>query len=374
MAEPLKAQYGPEIATRVADLIAPVWPGFERGRFLSRALDGYAALELTGRAKQLADALAEVLPPSPPEALAILTASLGPPHASDELEGAGFGPFVYLPYVYFVAKYALEHAEAALDFQEAVTQRFTAEFSLRAFVDRHPDLTFARLERWTRHPSPHVRRLVSEGTRPLLPWAPRSRRLLDEPERALALLEALKDDPTTVVRRSVANHLNDVAKHHPDTVVAIAARWLEGATPERRALVEHALRGLVKKAHPGALALLGFGARPAVDVEAGPLAPARPRIGDVARLEVTLTSRARRSLELLVDVRVHYAKARGDTAPRVFKLKRLTLAPGEACVLPVRVPLEPRTTRVMHAGPHAVELLVNGVAFPLARFEVRAAR
>lgn len=246
MAEPLKAQYGPEIAARVADLIAPVWPGFERGRFLSRALDGYAALELTGRAKQLADALAEVLPPSPPEALAILTASLGPPHASDELEGAGFGPFVYLPYVYFVARYALEHAEAALDFQEAVTQRFTAEFSLRAFVDRHPDLTFARLERWTRHPSPHVRRLVSEGTRPLLPWAPRSRRLLDEPERALALLEALKDDPTTVVRRSVANHLNDVAKHHPDTVVAIAARWLEGATPERRALVEHALRGLVK--------------------------------------------------------------------------------------------------------------------------------
>lgn len=111
-----------------------------------------------------------------------------------------------------------------------------------------------------------------------------------------------------------------------------------------------------------------------MDVEAGPLAPARPRIGDVARLEATLTSRARRSLELLVDVRVHYAKARGDTAPRVFKLKRLTLAPGDACVLPVRVPLEPRTTRVMHAGPHAVELLVNGVAFPLARFEVRAAR
>jgi 3-methyladenine DNA glycosylase AlkC len=61
--------------------------------------------------------------------------------------------------------------------QHALTRRFTAEFSIRAFLERDPERTLARLRDWARDPDVHVRRLVSEGTRPRLPWAPGRHRI-----------------------------------------------------------------------------------------------------------------------------------------------------------------------------------------------------
>lgn len=84
--------------------------------------------------------------------------------------------------------------------------------------------TLARLRTWTGDPNPHVRRLVSEGTRPRLPWAPRLRRFQDDPAPVIELLEILKDDAEEYVRRSVANNLNDISKDHPDAVATIARR------------------------------------------------------------------------------------------------------------------------------------------------------
>ena len=75
----------------------------------------------------------------------------------------------------------------------------------------------------------------------------------------LPLLEALRHDPEEYVRRSVANNLNDIAKDHPDLVVAITARWWLDSSADERRMISHALRTLVKQGHRGALAVLGFG-------------------------------------------------------------------------------------------------------------------
>jgi 3-methyladenine DNA glycosylase AlkC len=40
----------------------------------------------------------------------------------------------------------------------------------------------------------------------------------ENPQLSLPLLELLKDDPELYVRRSVANHLGDIAKDHLDVV------------------------------------------------------------------------------------------------------------------------------------------------------------
>ena len=114
-----------------------------------------------------ADALHAHLPPDFAEAAGILTRSLGPELTT--AEPAGFEVFRYLPHVFWVSKHGLEHPEAALRFQHEVTRRFTAEFSLRVFVERHPERTLEVLRRWAKDPNVHVRRLVSEGTRPRLP-------------------------------------------------------------------------------------------------------------------------------------------------------------------------------------------------------------
>jgi 3-methyladenine DNA glycosylase AlkC len=56
------------------------------------------------------------------------------------------------------------------------------------------------------------------------------------------------------VRRSVANHLGDIAKDHPDVAFSMCERWLkEEATKDLKWLVRHAVRHPAKKGDPRAL-------------------------------------------------------------------------------------------------------------------------
>jgi 3-methyladenine DNA glycosylase AlkC len=372
MAEALKTFFSPALVRRLAESLLRVSPAFPEARFVRRASQGLDDLELLDRAKHIARALAEHLPPRYEEALALLMASLGPEHASDELVGAGMTPFFYLPHLIFIAERGLDERDfdRSLDAQRELTKRFTAEFSIRAFLERHPERTLAALARWARDPSPHVRRLVSEGTRPRLPWAPRVRFLLDHPERGLALLELLKDDPATLVRRSVANHLNDLGKAHPELLVEVCRRWLTEPTPERRALVEHALRSAVKRGDAGALSLLGHGKAPRVAVEEVRFEPRVVAIGGRVTVSFTLRSCATREQALLVDLGVRFVKARGQASAKVFKMSRVSLGPRETARLSKSVSLAVHSTRTPYAGKHEVEVIVNGVPHGIGAFTV----
>lgn len=366
MAEPLKDRFGRDVPPRIATMIEAVHPDFPTAAFINRALDGYDDLELTPRARQIAHALAEHLPADPQQAIAILVASIGPP--IEHLEG--MEPFVYLPHVFFVAEYGVACLEASLAAQYELTQRLTAEFSIRTFIDHYPDETLARLRQWTRDPNVHVRRLVSEGTRPRLPWAPRLRRFQLDPTPVVALLELLKDDPEPYVRRSVANNLNDIAKDHPDVVIAVCRRWLEDASAERRALVKHGLRTLVKQGHPDALALLGFQSGTPVVVERLTVEPEAVTIGDRVRIQVDLRNPDAEPRSVLVDLRVHFVKANGSLRPKVFKGSTLDLAPGATGRIRTTVSLAQHTTRTHYPGRHLVETLVNGTTMGSAWFTV----
>lgn len=258
---PLADLLGPEAVDCLAHNLRLAWPQFQAEAFREQALCGLEGLALLERGRHLAQALRLFLPERFAEAAALLVRSLTPPLR--ETEGLGLGVFFYLPHVRFVAEYGLDPAhnggqdpfEAALSAQYELTRRFSAEFSLRPFLERWPERTLARLQEWTRDPDPHVRRLCSEGTRPRLPWAPRLAAFARVPSLALPLLEALKDDPSPYVRRSVANHLGDLAKEQPAWVFALCERWLAGASPERRALLRHALRHPARRGVEEALRL-----------------------------------------------------------------------------------------------------------------------
>ncbi|HEX4913215.1 MAG TPA: DNA alkylation repair protein, partial [Vicinamibacterales bacterium] len=254
--------------------------------------------------------------------------------------------------------------------QLELTKRFSAESSIRAYIAHDPERAFRFFEAWATDTNAHVRRLVSEGTRLRLPWARRVSWLDHNPTRVLALLELLKDDPSTMVRRSVANNLNDLGKVWPDLLRSTAAEWLEDASPERRSLVEHALRSAIKRTDRAALALLGFGETPRVSIEAVAFSPRRVRIGERVTMTFQLKSRTRRTQQLLVDVAVHFVKAHGVRRPKVFKLGRIALAPGERADLRTGFSLAVHTTRVPRAGRHRVEVLVNGRAIPAGHFDV----
>jgi 3-methyladenine DNA glycosylase AlkC len=372
--EPLKTFFSRSLIRRLAADIEGVHPEFPARAFIQTACQGLEALELLDRGRHIASALAKHLPRSYPDAIDVLLRSLGREHESDELIGAGMAPFLYLPHTIFVALHGLEHFELSIRAQYELTKRFSAESSIRPFIARYPERTVEQLRAWTRDENAHVRRLVSEGTRLRLPWAPRVSWLDQNPERILGLLELLKDDPAALVRRSVANNLNDLGKVHPALLIRTCAAWLRGASAERRELVEHALRSAVKRGSPEALRLLGFGEAAAVALEHVRIAPRRVPIGGRVSIAFALRSRSRAPQDLLVDLAVHFVKATGRTSRKVFKLKRIHLPARGRIELSTDVSLAVHTTRKPQPGRHAVDVIVNGATLALGEFDVVGAR
>jgi 3-methyladenine DNA glycosylase AlkC len=368
MAEPLKNSYGPEIPTRIAAMIRGVYPEFPTESFLADVLDGYEALELMPRGRHISKALRRHLPENYETACEILINSLGP--ANNKTESNGMTVFQYMPHANFVADYGLDYFELSMRAQYEITQRFTAEFSIRPYLIHHTAKTLARLREWTADENVHVRRLVSEGTRPRLPWASRLSAFQKDPSPVLELLELLKDDPEIYVRRSVANNLNDIGKDNPAVLLETARRWMTDASPERRALIRHALRSLIKAGDPGALGILGFGAQTGAQIRNASITPALAHSGERIMVTFEIVNESPDAQRVLVDFRIHYVKANGKTAPKVFKLKALELAPQEAVEVRKTVSLAEMTTRKHYAGRHEVDALLNGQIVPLGAFDL----
>lgn len=369
MAEPLKNYFDERVPRAIARQVAGAWPAFQDDAFLRGTLEGYDDLGLMDRGRHIARTLRKHLPDSYPEALGILLASIGERPPRTEGDG-GMASFLYLPHVQFVEEFGLEHFETSMNALHLLTQRFTGEFSVRPFIDRYEAESMALLARWTRDPSPHVRRLVSEGTRTRLPWASRLRRFQKDPTPVLALLEALRDDPEAFVRRSVANNLNDIGKDHPGILIEVARRWMTDASADRRALVRHALRSLVKQGNQEALAVLGYGEWAATQLGEVNIAPEVVVKGQAVTIEFEVRSASSSLQSVLVDLRVHYVKANGSTSPKVFKLKAVKLPAGGSASFRKRLSIADLTTRRHHAGTHRVEALVNGRVEPLGQFVV----
>ena len=373
--EPFKNLINPGTARSLGEHLQRVLPEFERQRFEVLAGQGLAALELKARAMQLCAALEATLPVEFAVAADALERALAPVSA-DGAPGeppdhsAGLAGWSLWAVGEFAARRGLDTPERALRLLHAMTQRFSAEFAIRPFIVRHPELTFATLARWTGDPSAHVRRLVSEGSRPRLPWGLRLQMLVVDPSPTLPLLRALQDDASDYVRRSVANHLNDIAKDHPELVADWVETHLPGASPLRTALLRHACRGLIKRGHARTLQAWGQG-RPLRGDATLALSPKRAQVGDALTLTVTLGSRARQAQSLVIDYAWFRRLANGSLAPKVFKGWRVTLAPGEERVLTRRHSLAPVTTRRDYAGVHRIELRINGRAGDSAPFTLR---
>jgi 3-methyladenine DNA glycosylase AlkC len=377
MAEPFKNLLNPTLVRTSGQALAQAWPAFDRKRFERMALKGLDALEMKARAMQIADALEATLPADFDAACNVIEAALAPPIAIDGVaspqHGEGLAGWIVWPLGEFVARRGLEHPERALRALHALTQRLTAEWALRPLIVAHPQLVFDTLLAWTRDPSAHVRRLASEGSRPRLPWGLQLKSLIADPSPTLPILQALQDDESAYVRRSVANHLNDIAKDHPELVSDWVRRHLPDAPAERRALLSHASRTLIKQGHAGMLALWDVGA--AFDGHCKlKIAPARAVVGDSVKLTLSLRSTSKASQALLIDYAVHHVKAHGGTSAKIFKGWKLVLAAGDSRTLAKQHSFKAITTRRYHPGRHVFDIAVNGAVVASADVDLGLSR
>ena len=352
----------------LADEFAAGVPGFDRSAFHRAALSGIAERSLVACIDWFADCLEPYLARDFPTMADQLEAAM-PPALDPGLRDDDFGRFIHAVPGVLAVRHGLEaHRDRALDLLHAATQRFSMEFYIRPFLNRWPEETLARLRLWSEDENYHVRRLVSEGTRPKLPWARKVDLTLDQ---TLPLLDRLQADPTRFVTRSVANHLNDIAKTRPEAVLDRLAAWEGDArqhAKERDWMRRHALRTLVKDGHPGAMEMLGFAADLPVDVDLEIGTP-KVRRGEALAFDVTLTSAT--GGPAIVDYRIRFARPGGRHGEKVFKLKVTDVKAGTPLVLSKVHKLKANaTTFELHPGAHGLTIQVNGVDRASGMFEI----
>ncbi|QGX98026.1 hypothetical protein EI983_06945 [Roseovarius faecimaris] len=355
-------------AEKIAWLAGRFQPPFDAAGFEAEVMARLPELELKARIAWIADCLGRHLPAAFPEAVAVIRAALPPP-LDPTLRDDDFGDFIFAPLGEFAVWAGLEdHPDLLLDLLEDLTQRFSMEWAIRPVLNRWPERAMARMQVWAEHEHYHVRRLVSEGTRPNLPWG---MGVCLTPGAALPLLDELYADRARFVTRSVANHLNDISKSDPALVVSKLENWRDegrAVADELDWITRHALRGLVKAGHPGALRLLGY------DPEAEIAARLRPEpavlpLGEVLQIGVELTGPPH--LPVMVDYVLHLHRTGGAPGRKVFKLKQARLdARGRLSLIKAQRIAAGLSTYRVEPGPHRISVQVNGVMRAEAAFDI----
>jgi 3-methyladenine DNA glycosylase AlkC len=357
--------------TYLADLFLTVDTQFPKKEFIKEVLEKFPELELKARITWIAEVLTRYLPSDPSVAMKLIVRAL-PPELDPSLTDNDFGTFIMAPLGEYVVRHGCtdESVEQALDTLYEITKRFSMEDAIRPFLNNYPRETLARLDEWVGDPNYHVRRLVSEGTRPLLPW---SRRLTLDCKVPLKYLDQLYTDNTRYVTRSVANHLNDISKKDPALVIKMLAKWHREGKQDKKELTwitKHALRTLIKKGESEALAFIGFASAHTGSVTNLTLEKNVLKRGD--RLVFSCTLGAEKDSALLVDYVIDFVKANGGTKPKVFKLKQLTLKAGETLILQKSHHLKAdATTFTLRPGVHTLTIQVNGLKAASISFTVQ---
>ena len=351
-----KDWFDKQAAKALAAQIRLAESSFPTQKFIRIAAKDLQSLEFAGRVNQFAAALAVCLPDNIPKSLAIIRASFPPPLPDCDAVTDGW---LQWPIGQYIGEQGLEYFDDSMSTMIELTQRFSAEFAVRPFVERRQQETIEYLCRLTDHESPHVRRWCSEGLRTRLPWGKKLHQLIADPKPVLPILEALKDDEEIYVRRSVANNLNDISKDHPDLVIARCRKWYKKSKPERVTLVKQALRGLIKDGRAEALAVIGFSKPEKLNVELE-LSEKKISLGGTLTLTATVSSTSASTQELLMDYAVHYVRKNGSSNIKVFKWKTLTIKPNETLVMTKKHSFKPTTVRALYPGKHIVELQING--------------
>ncbi len=365
---PLKESLDRQAVELIAHNLERAWDDFDSAGFVRDASAKLAQLELKQRVHHVIDALAKHLPDEFPVALDILLRAAEKWEVEDPDDPRhGFAAW---PIIDYVAAHGLEHFDESLEALRKLTPLFSAEFALRTFLERDPGRTLARLREWAEDPDEHVRRLVSEGTRPRLPWGKRLPEFQRDPTPILELLERLRDDASETVRRSVANNLNDISKDHPDLVIRVLRAWLRSAPRSRAWLVRHATRTLVKAGHDKVWSLLGIDAAASVRLTHLEVTPRNVKLGGDLTIRIRLRSRSEVAQKLVVDYAVFHVKANGKTRPKVFKWRKLTLGAGEVIELEKRHAFRWLSTRRYYGGRHTIEIRVNGNSLGKKSFEL----
>ena len=373
MPEAFKNKFSVQIIEHLGRTIKEQLPEFAEQDFVRMAADNFDKLELKQRSLQITQALHEFMPQSYQRCDSVIRTILHPENNSSMndsiIEKEGVRGWLIMPLADFVSLRAIpQHFDKGMALLQVLTSRFSSEFAIRDFLIFDWQRALEILTTWSGSDNHHVRRLVSEGTRPRLPWGKRLKVFVDDPKPLRPLLVSLLDDSEEYVRRSVANNLNDIAKDNPDFVVDFVAEFLPDADTNRFRLLKHGCRTLLKQGHPDILAHFGF--LPFNGNLQLTLMQSKVQAEGDLLINLELSGNISEPQKLMLDYVIWYQKANGKLTPKVFKWKLIEQWLGESLHLQKRHSFKSVTTRKHYPSEHRVEIQLNGEILAKSNFEL----
>jgi 3-methyladenine DNA glycosylase AlkC len=362
--------FNKEKVTKLAQEIQEAYPQFDSVNFISSILIEFPKLELKQRISHITEMLKENLPRNYPEALNVILHALPEKNDTNKTDN-DFGDFIYAPYTNFVAQYGRsnEHLTISLEALREITMRFSAEDSIRYFINEFPKETYEELLKWSKDSNYHVRRLASEGTRPKLPW---SQKITVLPDNTLPILDNLFHDSTRYVTRSVANHLNDLSRIKPELVISTLKKWQKSGRQNEKEMsyiTSHSLRTLIKQGYDSAFELLGYSSS---TISISNFNISNPVYMNQS-LEFSFSLTPDIDESIIIDYRINFQNKKGEMkSEKVFKLKKLSLKKDAQVKIFKKHKLnEFMTTRTLYPGIHKLSILINGKSVLEQEFKLK---
>ncbi len=346
--EPLKEMFNKKFYQRLSVALANADKNFDAKKFLNDVTHNMEPLSLNERLRNTSIQMKKHLPADYKKSIGILK------KVANEMSN-GYTALVYPDYV---GLYGHDETEFSLESLAHFTSFGSSEFAIREYLKRNPKSTLKTMEKWADHKSEHIRRLASEGSRPRLPWSFKLDAIIKDPSLTRKILEKLNADSSLYVRKSVANHLNDLSKDHPEYMLDVVSSWNK-ENPQTAWIIKHACRTLIKKGNEKALGIFSFDKNIKVTIDQLKISKPQIKLGESLEFEFALISKGKKPQKLVVDYCIHYFKKTG-TSPKVFKLKEVVLHPGEKSTFKKTQLFVDLTTRKHYSGKHVLEILVNG--------------
>jgi 3-methyladenine DNA glycosylase AlkC len=267
----------------------------------------------------------------------------------------------------FVELYGLEEWDESMKALAFFTPYSTSEFAVRPFLIKNLERMLAQMLKWSSNTNEHIRRLASEGSRPRLPWGQSVPAIKANPDQTIPILNNLKEDNSLYVRKSVANHLNDISYTHPDLVLEIANEWY-GKHKHTDWIIKHACRALLKKGNQQALFLFGYNDDQSIELKDFKLDKNCISIGDSIQFSFTISSQTKKSVR--VEYAIDYVKSKGQRTRKVFMISTLTMNPNETKNFSKTQSFKELTTRKHYKGTHTLSIIINGIVKASLDFEI----
>lgn len=359
MADALKEMFNKEFYSHFAMELHKVDKHFHSDKFVKEVTFNIKHLSLNERMRNTSLVLKKHLPSDYKKSIEIF-------HKTIPNLKKGYTTLIFPD---FIGLYGHDDFKISMEALKYFTQFGSSEFAIREFLKRDFTKTIKVMTSWAEDKNFHVRRLASEGSRPRLPWSFKLDAVIKNPDLTLLILEKLKTDSEPYVKKSVANHLNDISKDNARWMLRVIGHW-DKANANTLWIIKHASRNLIKKGNKQSLSLFNFEKDAKAEVINFKLDKLRLLLGDTLQFDFDIRSQKSKPQKLVVDYAIHYYKKSGILSPKVFKLKELLLPANGTVHLSKKHRFQDFTTRKHYPGKHIVEILINGKTACRKEFEL----